>query len=255
VPGVPVPERARRVVRTLKRIYPDARCALDFRTPFELYVATVLSAQCTDERVNQVTPLLFARYPDPAALAAAPRDAIEAIVRPTGFFRNKAKSIHEGARRIVEAFHGVVPRTLEELVTIPGAGRKTANVILGCAFSVPGITVDTHVRRLAQRLGWTKQTDPVKIEFELMEILPKRDWTPTSLRLIQHGRRVCAARKPNCPACALLEACPTGAQLTRPSRPAPRPARRAAAAQAAAAPRRGRSRSSGRARRAAGSAG
>jgi endonuclease-3 len=255
MPAAPLAERARRVVRTLKRIYPDPRCALGFRNPFELYVATVLSAQCTDERVNQVTPLLFARYPDAPALAAAPRAAIEAIVRPTGFFRNKAKSIHEGARRIVEAFHGVVPRTLEELITIPGTGRKTANVILGCAFAVPGITVDTHVRRLAQRLGWTKQTDPVKIEFELMEILPKRDWTQASLLLIQHGRRICLARKPNCPACAVLERCPTGARLMPAIRPAARPARRAAAAQAAAAPRRGRSPSSGRDRRAAGSAG
>lgn len=253
--GAPAAERARWVVRVLKRTYPAVRCALEFRNPFELYVATVLSAQCTDERVNQVTPQLFARYPGAPALAAAPRAAIEAIVRPTGFFRNKAKSIQEGARRIVEAFGGDVPRTLEALVTIPGIGRKTANVILGSAFDVPGIAVDTHVRRLTQRLGWTRQTDPVKIEFELMEILPKRDWTRTSLLLIQHGREVCAARQPNCPACVLLAACPTGAQLTRPRRPASRPAPRAAAVRAGAAPRRDRSPSSGKARRAAGSAG
>jgi endonuclease-3 len=255
VKGVPVAERARKAVRTLKRIYPDVRCALDYRNPFELYVATVLSAQCTDERVNQVTPVLFARYPSALALAAAPREEIEAIVRPTGFFRNKAKSIQEGARRIVEAFGGGVPRTLEELITIPGTGRKTANVILGCAFSVPGITVDTHVRRLSQRLGWTKLEDPVKIEFELMEILPKRDWTAASLLLIQHGRRVCLARKPLCLECAVLEWCPTGQRATRGGPATSRPARHAAAAKAGAAPRPRRSPSSGRARRAGGSAG
>ena len=210
MPGAPVAERARRVVGTLRRIYPDARCALDFRNPFELYVATVLSAQCTDARVNQVTPLLFARYPDPAALAAAPREAIEAIVRPTGFFRNKAKSIQEGARRIVAAFHGAVPQTLEELVTIPGTGRKTANVILGCAFATPGITVDTHVRRLSGRLGLSAETEPDRIERDLMALFPPAEWTPLSHRLIWHGRRVCTARRPACPDCPLLRVCPTG---------------------------------------------
>jgi endonuclease-3 len=252
VRSAPVAERARRVVAALKRLYPGVRCALAHRDPFELYVATVLSAQCSDERVNQVTPKLFARYPTPAALAGAPRAEIESLVRPTGFFRNKARSIQEGARRIAEAFAGEVPHTLDELVTIPGTGRKTANVILGCAFGIPGITVDTHVRLLAGRLGWTASEDPVKIEFELMEILPRRDWTAASLLLIQHGRRVCTARKPRCPECAVLEWCPTGRELTRaPGAATPRPA----AARASAAPRRGRPRSSGTARRGGGSAG
>jgi endonuclease III len=256
VKSAPVAERARRVVTTLKRLYPGVRCALAYRNPFELYVATVLSAQCTDERVNQVTPELFARYPAAAALAAAPRAEIESLIRPTGFFRNKARSIQEGARRIAEAFAGVVPRTMEELLTVPGTGRKTANVILGCAFAIPGITVDTHVRRLATRLGWTRLEDPVKIEFELMEILPRRDWTPASLLLIQHGRRICTARKPRCPECAVLEWCPTGREMTRrPQSATPRPAPRAATARAAGAPRRGRPRSSGTARRGGDSAG
>jgi endonuclease III len=249
VRSAPVAERARRVVSALKRLYPGVHCALEFRDPFQLYVATVLSAQCTDERVNLVTPALFARYPTPSALAAAPRAEVEAIVRPTGFFRNKSRSIQEGARRIAEAFAGEVPRTMEELLTVPGTGRKTANVILGCGFGVPGITVDTHVRRLATRLGWTRLEDPVKIEFELMEILPRRDWTRASLLLIQHGRRICPARKPRCPECTVLEWCPTG------RRAMPRPASRARAARAAGAPPRGRSRSCGTAPRAGGSAG
>jgi endonuclease-3 len=249
VSAAPVADRAARVVRALRRLYPGVRCALDFRNPFELYVATVLSAQCTDERVNQVTPVLFARYPSAFAMAGARREELEAIVRPTGFFRNKARSIREGARRMVEGYAGQVPRTMEDLLTVPGVGRKTANVILGCAFGVPGITVDTHVRRLAQRLGWTRQRDPVKIEFELMRVLPEREWTRASLLLIQHGRRTCTARAPRCADCAVRGECPAGGGA-RARAPRPR-----AAARAAVAPRRGRSPSSGRARRAGGSAG
>lgn len=202
--------RARRITGALARLYPQARTALDFGSPFQLYVATVLSAQCTDTRVNQVTPALFRRYPTAEKLARARRGSIETLIRPTGFFRNKAKSIQEGARRILATFGGKLPATMEELLTIPGAGRKTANVILGNAFDVAGIAVDTHVRRLSQRLGFTQQHDPVKIEFELMEIFPRREWTDLSHRLILHGRQVCPARRPRCGECALRPDCPYG---------------------------------------------
>jgi endonuclease-3 len=210
---VPQPElraRTRTILRRLAKLYPEARCALHFRNPFELYVATVLSAQCTDERVNQVTPPLFARYPDAATMARAAREEIELLIRPTGFFRNKAKSIHTAAEKLVRDFGGNLPGTLEELITLPGTGRKTANVILGNAFNTPGITVDTHVRRLAQRLELTRETDPVKIEFELMALFPQPEWTNLSHRLIEHGRRVCHARRPECSACALRPVCPAG---------------------------------------------
>ncbi len=211
--------RMRAVLRVLARAYPDARISLDFATPFQLYVATVLSAQCTDVRVNQVTPLLFARFPDARALAAAERAEIEELIRPTGFFRNKARSIHTAAQRISAEFSGELPDTMEALLTLPGVGRKTANVILGNAFHTPGITVDTHVRRLAQRLGFTRQGDPVKIEFELMAIAPRRSWTDLSHRLIWHGRQVCRARKPLCGECGLLPHCPHGRrQPVRPAR-------------------------------------
>jgi len=206
--------RMRAILRILARLYPDARISLDFGTPFQLYVATVLSAQCTDVRVNQVTPLLFARFPDARTMAAAEREAIEELIRPTGFFRNKAKSIHTAAQRITAAFGGELPQTMEALLTLPGVGRKTANVILGNAFHVPGITVDTHVRRLSQRLGLTPQNDPIKIEFELMAITPRAAWTDLSHRLIWHGRQVCHARKPRCHECALLDHCPHGRQQT-----------------------------------------
>ncbi len=210
-----LPARMRAVLRILARLYPDARISLDFQNPFQLYVATVLSAQCTDERVNQVTPALFARFPDARAMAAAAREEIEELVRATGFFRNKARSLHGAAQRIEAEFGGELPGTMEALLTLPGVGRKTANVILGNAFGTPGITVDTHVRRLAQRLGFTRQTDPVKIEFELMALAPRRQWTDLSHRLIWHGRRVCKARKPLCSECALLPHCPHGQRLQR----------------------------------------
>ena len=206
-----VKKRARDVLRRLKKLYPDARISLDFTTPFQLYVATVLSAQCTDVRVNQVTPPLFARFPDAAALAGAERAEIEELIRPAGFFRNKAKSIQEGAQMLVTRFASEVPGSMDELVKIPGVGRKTANVILGNSFGIPGITVDTHVRRLSRRLGFTTERDPVKIEFELMEFVPKKEWTNFSHQMIFHGRTTCLARNPRCAACDLLKLCPEGA--------------------------------------------
>ena len=192
----------------LRATYPDARCELDFATPLQLLVATVLSAQCTDKRVNAVTPALFARYPDAAAFAAADRAELEEAIRPTGFFRAKAESIQGIAAAVCERFGGEVPASLEDLVTLPGVGRKTANVVLGHAFAIPGITVDTHVGRLARRLGWTAHTDPVKVEFDLMALFPPADWTVLSTDLIWHGRRCCHARKPACGACPVARWCP-----------------------------------------------
>jgi endonuclease-3 len=204
-----VPRRARAILRILKRLYPDARIALDFGTPFQLYVATVLSAQCTDVRVNQVTPALFARFPDPATMARARRSQIEKLIRSTGFFRNKSKNIQAAAQKIVADHDGRLPDTMEELLTLPGVGRKTANVILGNSFDTPGITVDTHVGRLARRLGLTAEEDPVKVEFALMALIPRRDWTQFSHMLIFHGRQVCKARKPLCADCGLAKHCPS----------------------------------------------
>jgi endonuclease III len=202
--------RSRAILRILKRIYPQARCSLDFENPFQLYVATVLSAQCTDERVNKVTPVFFQLFPSPSAVAAAPRENIEEAIRSTGFYRNKAKNIQAAARRIIEEFGGAVPDTLEQLTTLPGVGRKTANVILGNCFDTPGITVDTHVGRIARRLELSGQKDPVKVEFDLMDLIPKKDWTPFSHMMIAHGRACCTARKPDCPACDLRRHCPFG---------------------------------------------
>ena len=201
--------RARKVDRLLAAAYPDARCELDFETPFQLLVATVLSAQTTDKRVNLVTPALFAAYPDPAALAAADRADVERIIQPTGFFRAKTESVTGLAQALVERYDGEVPARLEELVTLPGVGRKTANVVLGDAFGLPGITVDTHVGRLSRRFGWTDETDPVKVEHEVGALFPKRDWTPLSHHLIFHGRRVCHARAPACGACPVARLCPS----------------------------------------------
>lgn len=201
--------RARAVNRRLAQAYPDARCELDFTTPLELLVATVLSAQCTDVRVNQVTPELFARFPDAAAYAAADPDELEAIIHPTGFFRAKARSIQGLARILVERHGGQVPRRLEDLVVLPGVGRKTANVVLGNAFGVPGITVDTHLGRLARRLGWTAETDPVKVEHAVGDLLERAEWTMASHRLVIHGRRVCHARRPACGACPVAALCPS----------------------------------------------
>lgn len=204
----PLRVRARQIVRLLAREYPDARCALDHQTPLQLLIATILSAQCTDARVNLVTPALFARYPDAKAFANAKPRELETAIQSTGFFRNKTRSILAATRKIVEEYHGQVPGTMEELFALPGVGRKTANVILGNAFGVPGITVDTHVGRLSRRLGLTVHTDPVKVERDLMELIPRKDWTMFSHRLILHGRRICNARKPKCEACVLNKLCP-----------------------------------------------
>jgi endonuclease-3 len=211
VPGESFEERRRRaarIVRRLARTYPDARCALHHETPFELLVATILSAQCTDAMVNRVTPELFRRWGTPEKLAAAEPAEVEALVRPTGFYRQKAKSIQSTARDLVERFGGEVPRTLPELTTLRGVARKTANVVLGNCFDVPGLTVDTHMTRVNQRLRLTRETDPVKIERDLMALIPPKEWTLYSHRVIQHGREVCDARKPLCAGCALREECP-----------------------------------------------
>ena len=201
--------RARRVNRTLAERYPDARCELDFRTPLELLVATVLSAQTTDVRVNLVTPTLFARYPDAWAYAGADRAELEEIIRSTGFYRAKTESLIGLGRALVERFDGQVPARLEDLVTLPGVGRKTANVVLGNAFGIPGITVDTHVGRLVRRLGWTAEEDPVKVEHAVGELVERREWTMLSHRLIFHGRRTCFARRPACGACPVARDCPS----------------------------------------------
>lgn len=209
--------RARRTYRELGVAYPDARCELDFTTPLELLVATVLSAQTTDKRVNLTTPALFARYPDAAAYAAADREELEEILRPTGFFRAKARSVTGIGQALVERFGGEVPPRLEDLVTLPGVGRKTANVVLGDAFGVPGLTVDTHVGRLTRRLGWTQQEDPVAVEQEVGSLVERKDLTLLSHRLIFHGRRVCHARRPACGACPVARLCPSyGVGVTDP---------------------------------------
>jgi endonuclease-3 len=201
--------RARRMARALALIHPDAHCELDFTNPLELAVATILSAQCTDERVNQVTPKLFARYPSAAAYAGADPMEMQELIRPTGFFRNKTDSLIKLGHALVQQYDGEVPGTLTELVALPGIGRKTANVILGNAFDVPGITVDTHFKRLTQRWQWTTETDEVKIEFAVATLIEPRDWTMLSHRVIFHGRRVCHARKPACGACTLQKDCPS----------------------------------------------
>jgi endonuclease-3 len=201
--------RARRINRELAELYPDAHCELDFTSPLELSVATILSAQCTDKRVNEVTPALFARYPDAAAYAGADRTVVEELIKPTGFFRNKTTSIIKLGQQLVERFDGEVPHTLAELTTLPGFGRKTANVVLGNAFGVPGLTVDTHFGRLVRRWKWTAETDPVKVEFAVAELIPKKEWTDFSHRAIWHGRRVCHSRKPACGACAIARLCPS----------------------------------------------
>lgn len=201
--------RARRTARELALAHPDAHCELDFGTPLELAVATILSAQCTDRRVNEVTPALFRKYRTAADYAAADRRELEDEVRPTGFYRNKAGSLIGLGSALVERFDGEVPRRLEDLVTLPGIGRKTANVVLGNAFGVPGLTVDTHVGRLVRRFGWTDEQDPVKVEAVLADLLPRSEWTMFSHRVIFHGRRVCHARKPACGACSVARLCPS----------------------------------------------
>ncbi len=211
-PTTSLVRRARRVNRVLADTYPDAHAELDFRDPYELLVATVLSAQTTDRRVNQVTKVLFERYPDATALAAADRTELEEIIRSTGFFRAKADSLLGLSAALVERFDGQVPGRLKDLVTLPGVGRKTANVVLGNAFGVPGITVDTHFQRLVVRLGWVEATtakDPVKTEHAVGSLFERRDWTDLSHHLIWHGRRRCHARKPACGACPVARWCPS----------------------------------------------
>ncbi|HTM57879.1 MAG TPA: endonuclease III [Candidatus Udaeobacter sp.] len=202
------PERVAAILGILERLYPDARSALNFQNPLQLLIATILSAQCTDQRVNQVTPALFERYPDAAAFAAAPQEELEAMIRSTGFFRNKARAIRECCADLVAHHHGQVPRTLEALTALKGVGRKTANVVLGNAFGIAGLVVDTHVTRVSRRLGLTREGDAVKIEFDLMRQVPEEKWSLFSHWLILHGRQVCIARKPRCSVCALLPHCP-----------------------------------------------
>jgi endonuclease-3 len=199
---------AQSVCRTLKRLYPQAKCALEHSSPLQLLIATILSAQCTDARVNMVTPDLFARYPTVHDLASAELSDLESIVRSTGFFRNKAKNIKACCQKIVSEYGGEVPQTMEELLSLAGVARKTANVVLGNAFGIPGFVVDTHVGRLSRRLGLTRATDPVKVEREVMELLPAREWTLMSHLLISHGRAVCQSRKPNCDQCRFNDDCP-----------------------------------------------
>ena len=207
-------QRALEILLRLKRHYPNSKCTLHYQTPLQLLVATILSAQCTDERVNQVTPELFRRFPDAQALATAPREEIEALIRPTGFYRNKAKHIQETCRKILTDFGGQVPRTMPELLTLPGVARKTANVVLAHAFGInAGVTVDTHVKRLSRRLGLTEHEDPVRIERDLMQLLPQVDWENWSLRLIEHGRAICTARQPLCQQCFLADLCPSASLL------------------------------------------
>ncbi|WP_285240373.1 endonuclease III [Pseudarthrobacter sp. MEB009] len=201
--------RARRINGALAEKYPYAHAELDFRNPFELLVATVLSAQTTDVMVNQITPLLFTRFPDPQAMSEAEAEELEAIIKPTGFFRAKARNLLALATRLVDEYDGVVPGRLDALVTLPGVGRKTANVVLGNAFGVPGITVDTHFGRLSRRFGWTQSEDPVRIESDVAGLFEPKDWTMLSHRVVFHGRRVCHSRKPACGACPVANWCPS----------------------------------------------
>jgi endonuclease III len=217
-------QRTLEILSRLKSLYLDAKCSLDYETPVQLLIATILSAQCTDERVNQVTPALFERFPDAAAIAAAPLDAIEQLVHSTGFYRNKARNIQAACHKIMTEFEGKVPNTMEQLLTLPGVARKTANVVLAHAYGInAGVTVDTHVKRLSYRLGITKQTDPVKVEQDLIKLLPQADWENWSIRLIYHGRAVCMARSPACDRCELADLCvgaivPTAASTKSKSR-------------------------------------
>ena len=201
--------RARRIARELAVLYPDVHTELNFKTPLELLVATILSAQTTDKRVNMVTPTLFARYPTAADYAGANREELEKILQSTGFYRAKATSLMGLGQALCERFGGEVPGRLKDLVTLPGVGRKTANVVLGNAFGVPGITVDTHFGRLARRFGWTTDTDPVKVEAQVATLIARKDWTDLSQRMIWHGRRVCHSRRPACGACGLARLCPS----------------------------------------------
>jgi endonuclease-3 len=209
------PKRVKEIVRILTKAIPDTTIALKFSSPLELLIATILSAQCTDVRVNEVTATLFKKYRSAKNYAQADLSELEQDIRPTGFYRNKAKSIQKCCQELVGRFKGDVPKTLEEMVTLPGVGRKTANVILGNAFGIPGIVVDTHVHRVSQRIGLTQKDDPVKIEIDLMEIVPKEEWIYFSNLLIWHGRRTCVARKPLCDSCAIRKLCDYGSKLLR----------------------------------------
>ena len=202
-------KEARAVYRILSKTYPEIRCELDFKNPLELIVATVLSAQCTDKRVNTVTPALFKKYKTAKAYAGADIHQLEELVFQTGFYRAKAGHIKGIGIKLLDNFNGEVPSTLEELITLPGVGRKTANVVLGHAFDIPGITVDTHFGRLSRRFGWTKETDPVKVERIVVELIPEKEWTNLSQRMIWHGRRICHSRKPACGACPVAKICPS----------------------------------------------
>ena len=202
-------KEARAVYRILSKTYPEIRCELDFKNPLELIVATVLSAQCTDKRVNTITPALFKKYKTAKAYAGADIHQLEELVFQTGFYRAKARHIKGIGIKLVEEFNGEVPSTLEELITLPGVGRKTANVVLGHAFDIPGITVDTHFGRLSRRFGWTKELDPVKVERVVGELIPQKEWTNLSQRMIWHGRRICHSRKPACGACPVAKMCPS----------------------------------------------
>ncbi|MEO1068465.1 MAG: endonuclease III [Cyanobacteria bacterium J06638_6] len=203
-------QRALEILIRLKRLYPEAPCSLDFANPLQLMVATMLAAQCTDERVNLVTPALFAAYPDVYAFAEADLEDLEGLVKSTGFYRNKAKNIRAACQRIVTEFNGEVPKRMEDLVSLPGIARKTANVVLAHGFGInAGVTVDTHVKRISNLLGLTQHSDPVKIERDLMKLLPQPDWENWSIRLVYHGRAVCKARNPNCGDCVLSDLCPS----------------------------------------------
>ena len=205
-----------RLLRVLEQTYPDARCALHYRNPLELLVATMLSAQCTDERVNKVTPALFARYPDAASFAGAEPGELEELIHSCGFYRQKAKSIRGCCGRLVEEFGGEVPSEMDDLVTLPGVGRKTANVVLNEAYGRPAIAVDTHVLRTGNRLGWISTRDPVKAEFQLLNAVPEKWWGRVTLLLIHHGRNCCSARKPRCADCPILADCPHGREVVSP---------------------------------------
>lgn len=215
-------QRALEILVRLKRLYPDATCSLNYETPVQLLVATILSAQCTDERVNQVTPELFRRFPDAPALAGADLEELESLVRSTGFYRNKAKNIQAACHQLVTEHKGQVPKVMDELLKLPGVARKTANVVLAHAYGInAGVTVDTHVKRLTQRLGLTQHPDPVRIERDLIKLLPQADWENWSIRLIYHGRAICKARNPACDRCLLVDLCPSAdpAKVTPPAKP------------------------------------
>jgi len=202
-------KRAIKLYRALSKLYPNVRCELNFKSPHQLLIATVLSAQCTDKRVNAVTPALFKRYKSVEDFAGANLRELQGLIKSTGFYRAKAKNLKGLSAKILKDYEGEVPNQLEELIKLPGVGRKTANVVLGHAFNTPGITVDTHLGRLSRRFGWTKETDPVKVEFEVMELIPEKEWTNFSQRMIWHGRRVCHSRRPACAACPIASLCPS----------------------------------------------